>query len=111
MPNLQSGDRAGRQRSPLAEEAWTMTRVRTDAEGAGCRRTLKKATELERKARAYRTGKRIAVGGGCAAAKPPVNPSLGLDIEASGHATLLRATLGLSKARASNMLLDQSLAE
>ena len=65
MPNLQSGDRAGRQRSPLAEEAWTMTRVRTDAEGAGCRRTLKKATELERKARAYRTGKRIAVGGGC----------------------------------------------
>ena len=42
-----------------------MTRVRTDAEGAGCRRTLKKATELERKARAYRTGNRLAVGGGC----------------------------------------------
>ena len=77
--------------------------------GASCRRTLLKATELDRKARANRTGNRIVVGGGCKTAGHSI--SRGLDIEASGHATLLRAPLGLSKARASNMLLDQSLAE
>ena len=94
MPNLQTGDHAGRQRNPLAEEhTWLVDDDENEdrCKGSGCRRTLRRRLSWNERRELIEPaiGSRWA-----AAAKPPVTSSLGLDIAASGRATQ-RATWDL----------------